>query len=235
MFRAQLGCSLLTRLLLSSLATPGPPLGTSNGRRRGAGLAGHSAARLPRDRPDAGSGARMGSQPHVCRPKEPQVTRGGGTSSTALGHRGGQGVSPPHACPSGALGRDKQKELEVLMHDHDYDLIGITKAWWAQPHDWNINMEGCSLFWEGRQGIKEECVALYIKAGYVWFAIQGEPGCRPAEAAAPHAEGLSVSNGHTFPKAQDIMVMENVPTRVASVESGQQGQTVQQTLPRHET
>lgn len=80
------------------------------------------------------------------------------------------------------------------MCDQDYDLIGITKAWWAQPHDWNINMEGCSLFWKDREGIKEECVALYIKAGYVWFAIQGEPGCHPATAAALHAEGLSVNN-----------------------------------------
>lgn len=47
---------------------------------------------------------------------------------------------------------------------------------------------------ERQQGIKEECVALYIKAGYIWFLIQREPGCHPARAAALHADGLSVSN-----------------------------------------
>lgn len=107
------------------------------------------------------------------------------------------GVSPPHACTVGALGRDKQKGLEVLMHDQDYDLIGITKAWWAQPHDWNINMEGCSLFW---QGIKEECVALSIKAGYIWFAIQGGPGCRPTIVAALLTEGLSMGSRQAHPR-----------------------------------
>ena len=86
------------------------------------------------------------------------------------------------------------------MRDQDYDLIGITKAWWARPHDWNINMEGCSLYWKDRQEIKEECVALYIKAGYIWFAIQGEPGCHPAAVAALHTEGLSVSNCQAHPK-----------------------------------
>lgn len=95
---------------------------------------------------------------------------------------------PTARLPRLVLGRDKQKELEVLMRDQDYDLIGITKARWAQPRDWNINMEGCSLFWKDRQGIKEECVALYMKAGYVWFAIQGEPGCHPSAASGFHEQ-----------------------------------------------
>lgn len=47
---------------------------------------------------------------------------------------------------------------------------------------------------ERQQGIKEECVALYIKAGYIWFPIQREPGCHAATVAALHADGLSVSN-----------------------------------------
>lgn len=86
-------------------------------------------------------------------------------------------------------GRDKQKELEVLMHDQDYDLIGITKAWWAQPHDWNINIGGFSLFWKDRQGIKEECVALYIKDADICSALQGEPGCCATTTATEHVEG----------------------------------------------
>lgn len=145
MFRAQPGYLLLTLLLLSSLATLTPSPGTSDGRKRGASLTSPGTARLRWDRASTGSGVWVALQPHVCSSKELQVTRGGGISSTALGHRDRQGVSPLHACPVGALRRDKQKELEVLMRDQDYDLIGITKAWWAQPHDWNINMEGCSL------------------------------------------------------------------------------------------
>lgn len=90
------------------------------------------------------------------------------------------------------------------MHDQDYDLIGITKAWWAQPHDWNINTEGCSLFRKDRQGIKGECVALSVKAGYIWFAIQGGPGCHPAMVAALLTKGLSTGSRQAHPRLSPL-------------------------------
>lgn len=37
---------------------------------------------------------------------------------------------------------DKQVELEVLIQDQNYDLIGITEPWWDNSHDWNKNMKG---------------------------------------------------------------------------------------------
>lgn len=37
---------------------------------------------------------------------------------------------------------DKQAELEVLIQDQNYDLIGITESWWDNLHDWNNNMKG---------------------------------------------------------------------------------------------
>lgn len=30
---------------------------------------------------------------------------------------------------------DKQAELEVLIQDQNYDLIGITESWWDNSHD----------------------------------------------------------------------------------------------------
>ena len=118
------------------------------------------------------------------------MTRGVAFPAQPLGTEEDEGQAP-HACPVGVRGRGKQKELEVLMHDQDYDLIGITKAWWAQPHDWNINTEGCSWFWKERQGIKGECVAVCIEAGRARFAVGEE-----LAAVLPqrlHAEGLAGS------------------------------------------
>jgi len=37
---------------------------------------------------------------------------------------------------------DKQAELEVLIQDQNYDLIGITESWWDNLRDWNNNMKG---------------------------------------------------------------------------------------------
>lgn len=167
-------CSPLT-LLLSSTATLTPPLGTSDGRRRAASLVSPSTAVSPQDWPGIGSGAWTGLQPHTGSSKGPWVSQRWHFQRSPWAPRRTRG-QPPHTCPIGTCGKEKQKVLEVLMRDQDYDLIGLTKAWWAQPHDWNINMEGCSLSWKARQGIKEECVALYIKAGCIWLAIQGEPG-----------------------------------------------------------
>lgn len=37
---------------------------------------------------------------------------------------------------------DKQVELEVLIQDQNYDLIGVTEPWWDNWHDLNSNMKG---------------------------------------------------------------------------------------------
>lgn len=36
---------------------------------------------------------------------------------------------------------DKQVELEVLIQDQNYDLIGVTESWWDNWHDLNSNMK----------------------------------------------------------------------------------------------
>lgn len=44
-----------------------------------------------------------------------------------------------------------QKELEVLIGKGDYDLIGITKTWKDDTHNWNVRIEGYSWFKRARQ------------------------------------------------------------------------------------
>ena len=43
---------------------------------------------------------------------------------------------------------NKQNELELLVHEGKYDLIGITETWWD---DWNIAIEGYNLFKKARK------------------------------------------------------------------------------------
>ena len=46
---------------------------------------------------------------------------------------------------------NKQEELEVLIKERDYDLIGITETWWDNSHNWNNRIEGYDLFKRDRQ------------------------------------------------------------------------------------
>ena len=48
--------------------------------------------------------------------------------------------------------RNKQDELEALVSSQNYDIIGITKTWWNESHDWSAGMEGYRLFRRDRQG-----------------------------------------------------------------------------------
>lgn len=59
---------------------------------------------------------------------------------------------------------NKQKELEVLLWERDYNWIDITETWWDENHDWNIKTEGYNLFKRQRQIRKRGEVALYVKA-----------------------------------------------------------------------
>lgn len=132
--------------------------------------------------------------------------------------RGWGGVRLPNGFCVGVLARDKQKELEVLMHDQDYDLIGITKAWWAKPHDWNINTRGCRLFWKDGQGIREECVALYIKDEDVLHSLSlrsRENLDATLPVALGHVEGAS-SETAWLSQTQGMAGMENFPSQAAS-------------------
>ena len=58
---------------------------------------------------------------------------------------------------------DKQNELELLIHEGKYDLIGITETWWDDSHDWNIAIVGYNSFKKNRRNRKGGGVALYVK------------------------------------------------------------------------
>ncbi|CAJ0965034.1 unnamed protein product [Ranitomeya imitator] len=37
-------------------------------------------------------------------------------------------------------------ELELMLLEHNYDMVGITETWLDESHDWAINLQGYSLF-----------------------------------------------------------------------------------------
>ncbi|GAB0179105.1 hypothetical protein GRJ2_000375800 [Grus japonensis] len=63
-----------------------------------------------------------------------------------------------NACSMG----NKQEELEICAHLLDYDLIGITEAWWDGSYDWSVGMERYSAFRKDRQGRGRGGVTLYV-------------------------------------------------------------------------
>ncbi|GAB0179153.1 hypothetical protein GRJ2_000380600 [Grus japonensis] len=50
----------------------------------------------------------------------------------------------------------------MCAHLLDYDLIGITEAWWDSSYDWSVGMEGYRLFRKDRQGRRGGGVTLYV-------------------------------------------------------------------------
>ena len=36
---------------------------------------------------------------------------------------------------------NKQEELEILIQEDKYDLIGITETWWDDSHDWDTAID----------------------------------------------------------------------------------------------
>uniref|UniRef100_A0A670IIX0 Reverse transcriptase domain-containing protein n=1 Tax=Podarcis muralis TaxID=64176 RepID=A0A670IIX0_PODMU len=67
---------------------------------------------------------------------------------------------------------NKQDELELLVQQTKYDIIGITETWWDKSHDWNVIMEGYNLFQRNRPDKKGGGVALYVRDVYTCEEIQ---------------------------------------------------------------
>ena len=68
----------------------------------------------------------------------------------------------------------KQNELGLLLHEGKYDLIGITETEWDDSHDWNIAIEGYTLFKMNRRNRKGGRVSLYVKNTHPCTEIQAE-------------------------------------------------------------
>lgn len=47
-----------------------------------------------------------------------------------------------------------KQELEWLIYEHEFVLIGITESWLGDLHDWNVEITGCNLFRNDEAGRK---------------------------------------------------------------------------------
>ncbi|XP_060139070.1 uncharacterized protein LOC132593239 [Zootoca vivipara] len=67
---------------------------------------------------------------------------------------------------------NKQDELELLVQQTKYDIIGITETWWDESHDWNVQIEGYNLFQRNRPNRKGGGGVLYVRDVYTCEEIQ---------------------------------------------------------------
>ena len=67
--------------------------------------------------------------------------------------------------------RNKQDELEALVHSQSYDVIGISETWWNESHAWTAGIEGYRLFRRCRQGRRGGGVALYVRERFACTAL----------------------------------------------------------------
>ena len=67
---------------------------------------------------------------------------------------------------------NKQDELELLIQQNKYDIIGITETWWEETHDWNVVTGGYKLFWRDRPSKKGVVAASDVKDAYTCEEIQ---------------------------------------------------------------
>ena len=58
----------------------------------------------------------------------------------------------------------KTGELEALVHEESYDVIGIAETWLQSSHDWAINIPGYALFRKDRVKRKGGGVCLYVRS-----------------------------------------------------------------------
>ena len=77
--------------------------------------------------------------------------------------------------------------VEVLVCSQSYDVIGISKTWWNESHDWSAGMKSCGIFKRDRQSrwggevapyVREriDCTVLTDKEDVVvsiWLSIRG--------------------------------------------------------------
>ena len=64
---------------------------------------------------------------------------------------------------------NKQEELEAVMKQENYDVVGITETWWDVSHDWSEPIDGYKLFRRDRQGRRGGAVGLYVRDCYDCF------------------------------------------------------------------
>ena len=76
---------------------------------------------------------------------------------------------------------NKQNELELLIPEGKYDLIGITETWWDDSHDLNIAIVGYNSFKKNRRNRKGGGVALYVKNAHSCTEIQVDKPGNPIE------------------------------------------------------
>jgi len=92
-----------------------------------------------------------------------------------------------NACSTGI----KQEKLEAIVQQDSYDLVAVTETWWDSSHDWNVVIDGYTLFRKDRPtrrggGItlcvseQSEHIELCLGADEeqvesLWVRIKGQP------------------------------------------------------------
>ncbi len=114
---------------------------------------------------------------------KPKVGIASGNIYTAPGSTGGTGAYLKCLYTNAHSMRNKQDELEALVHSQSYNIIGISETWWKESHAWSAAIEGYRLFRRGRQGrqgggVRERfaCTALTVSDDAVeslWVRIRG--------------------------------------------------------------
>lgn len=44
------------------------------------------------------------------------------------------------------------RELEILIHKEDFNIVGVAETWFDSSHDWLAAVKGYSLYWRDREG-----------------------------------------------------------------------------------
>ncbi|CAJ0945177.1 unnamed protein product [Ranitomeya imitator] len=90
-------------------------------------------------------------------------------------------------------------ELELMLLEHNYDMVGISETWLDESHDWAVNLQGYSLFrndallthfWPtaaflayiGRIYQSSECQALYHPTHTTRWHLSAYAQCTPKAA-----------------------------------------------------
>ena len=58
----------------------------------------------------------------------------------------------------------KMGEVEALVNEENYDIIGIAETWLCSSHDWAVNIPGYALFRRDRAQRKGGGVCLYVRS-----------------------------------------------------------------------
>ncbi|GAB0181390.1 hypothetical protein GRJ2_000604300 [Grus japonensis] len=60
---------------------------------------------------------------------------------------------------------NKEKELEAIVQQENYDIVAVTETWWDDSHNWTAAMDGYKLFRRDRQGRRGSGVAIDLDKG----------------------------------------------------------------------